>query len=1347
MKKKLFFILIFIIVVGVSLADIHDHRTALPLENRITKPYMNHTRNTPDYEFFTEPTSLIENYYDYFPGSYSSAPMHRVEGELNGNWFVYHAKASAASNRRVYTAFIDADGTIISNVAFSINDRWEGYPGVAITSGGRPILSYHANADADTDLEVVYGYDSVISGLLPGFNSQVATVIDNPVSIEVGGLTVSTNEFIWPSVQIGPSPIAGCQRVYIMARNCTNNGDGFSDNIFIVFKDFTEDDIESQLFANTGWETTTIPTLDGWNTSQTAWRRPFMSFKVHEDKLYYIGHHTAFTDADNSQAIYEPTTDVFICDDYGSGTWTHHSINSSFAIENPPHIDPTTGIPLGPENLYFNDAEEQLSIGIGKSTHFNVSIDNEGRIHMPTYYTVCNNDGSFYPWFHVVKDIIFDTITHEWFVNDVYPRKGDSPFNFTGNTASPHTDYTPWLWWDKDGDGLYDEVLDDGSYDNIDDGITPEDEDYWGQPVMYTIWPFMHWDEHAADGAMMFHLQTARITEANEQGMMAMIWQDSNRAALYITNPGEYPEYADYAEMCDIKIAVSQDNGNSWSNPISLNGVDVPEMANQIPEFPYPSTKIDFISENADSTKVGRLYLTYLDDDTYGSSIQNIGQATGGSMQYTAIDITFPTPNTSGNVENYITLTGQLISPYDNITLVGEVLLDGPSDFQTITDSLGYFTIEDIPAYHTFTLTANVPGYETYSTQFGPTNTDTDLGIIELYEITVPPGETTAILNENVVTISWLSPESTRENNQIISSNLSSSSQHCNIGADRALLGYNIYRFVVSDTHDESLWTLLNDEIITSLTYEDIDTTQLNDIYRYAVKAMYTGNRLSEPSLSNVVNIVNDNIVPPVNLNAYVTNQNVLLNWEAPAREILRTSSINALSTKKITNNDRFLEGYNIYRNEEFIASVTSNIYSFVDVSLDLATYEYYVTASYTLEESAPSNIVSVEVIEAEEILPPSNLTASVEHDEVTLSWFPPGIVLNRDLNAYKIYRNNCYIEQVPANIQTFTDTDLVNMEYTYHVTAIYDSAESESSNSVTAMVAVVDPDFTLFNDSFEEYDNFALEIPNWILVDGDMALTYGMDNITFDSSEQEMAFTVFNPSATTPALTGQETLPHTGDKYLASFAAIAEPNNDWIISETIQIGYNSFISFWAKSLSDIYGLERFNVLVSLGSSDTEDFQVISGNSYVEVPTEWTNYAYSLEQFSCQTIRVAIQCVSDDAFSLFIDDIVVASDQGVDNDDSEEVYITTLNSNYPNPFNPETTISYSLAKQSKVSLQVFNILGQKVKTLVNETNNAGSHTVVWNGKDESGNAVASGVYFYRLKSGTMSQTNKMILMK
>ena len=89
----------------------------------------------------------------------------------------------------------------------------------------------------------------------------------------------------------------------------------------------------------------------------------------------------------------------------------------------------------------------------------------------------------------------------------------------------------------------------------------------------------------------------------------------------------------------------------------------------------------------------------------------------------------------------------------------------------------------------------------------------------------------------------------------------------------------------------------------------------------------------------------------------------------------------------------------------------------------------------------------------------------------------------------------------------------------------------------------------------------------------------------------------------------------------------------------------------------------------------------------------------------------------------------------------------SLEQNYPNPFNPTTTIKYNLPKSTTVRIEVFNILGSKVATLVNEKHSAGIHSMVWNGKDDSGNSVGSGVYFYKISTPEFSQTKKMLLMK
>jgi methionine-rich copper-binding protein CopC len=86
--------------------------------------------------------------------------------------------------------------------------------------------------------------------------------------------------------------------------------------------------------------------------------------------------------------------------------------------------------------------------------------------------------------------------------------------------------------------------------------------------------------------------------------------------------------------------------------------------------------------------------------------------------------------------------------------------------------------------------------------------------------------------------------------------------------------------------------------------------------------------------------------------------------------------------------------------------------------------------------------------------------------------------------------------------------------------------------------------------------------------------------------------------------------------------------------------------------------------------------------------------------------------------------------------------------NYPNPFNPVTTISYDVPRTSHVKLEVYNVLGQSVTTLVNEPKAAGSYEVVWDGSSSGGHKVASGIYFYRFTAdNNVIDTRKMMLLK
>ncbi len=89
-----------------------------------------------------------------------------------------------------------------------------------------------------------------------------------------------------------------------------------------------------------------------------------------------------------------------------------------------------------------------------------------------------------------------------------------------------------------------------------------------------------------------------------------------------------------------------------------------------------------------------------------------------------------------------------------------------------------------------------------------------------------------------------------------------------------------------------------------------------------------------------------------------------------------------------------------------------------------------------------------------------------------------------------------------------------------------------------------------------------------------------------------------------------------------------------------------------------------------------------------------------------------------------------------------------LSQNFPNPFCPTTTIRYGLPKAERVTLKIYNLLGEEVVALVNaETQDAGYHVAIWDGRNKNGGVVASGVYVYRLQAGNWVMIKKMAVVK
>jgi flagellar hook assembly protein FlgD len=89
----------------------------------------------------------------------------------------------------------------------------------------------------------------------------------------------------------------------------------------------------------------------------------------------------------------------------------------------------------------------------------------------------------------------------------------------------------------------------------------------------------------------------------------------------------------------------------------------------------------------------------------------------------------------------------------------------------------------------------------------------------------------------------------------------------------------------------------------------------------------------------------------------------------------------------------------------------------------------------------------------------------------------------------------------------------------------------------------------------------------------------------------------------------------------------------------------------------------------------------------------------------------------------------------------------SISSNYPNPFNPSTTIEYSLKVDSKIEIKIFNNLGRLVRSLFNGQSTSGTHLLTWDGRDDNGKQLSSGLYYYQIISETFSSAKKMLLLK
>ncbi len=644
MKKLLLVVLTLSFLLSLAFAQEMqpaDNKKPLDSPQGIRMPQ---SREVPEYTFTKLPTAIITNYYDYMIGSYNGLPLRTIPQSAGGGYFMtYHGRRQPTATRRAFYTYIDEQGNIVNNNEITSVQNHEGYSTLAVDPvSGKPLYAWHCDAgDNDGDVYEVQGTsDAFIAGIAGLFN-DLQIILDSPYTMtSPSGVTTTNSEFIWPTAQIGPSPIAGKRRIYHAARNSETNTQGPSENLRLAYADFNADDIENGVPLV--WNSVTVPEMDDWNVDD-EWRRPFHAIAADDaGNVYYAGYHFAVA-ADGTTDINEPDADVFICPNYGQGTWTRISEYSHLPTYNPPATPGgTAGYWTNSDNGDIPYADNEIYWALANSSHVNAVVDSDGKVHVFGVWALSTFNGYYYPALQFMKEFVFDPATQDFTFREVYPQK--DPTDTVNQWFTPWDIEAPW--------GDVDEYGGDAT------------SGYF--PLMVTDWPFPHWDTTAHGDAMLFHYNNSKISESNDEDMMVAVWQNSDRARMY--NYYSDTDYAAYANTPEIWISVSPNNGELWSEPIILNNVDTPQMSGIKPMWVYPADKVLYVSTDAQNRKIGKIGIMFYNDFTWGSNAITPSyhpNADGGEVMFMELQITFP-PSTSNDEPVSPAVTNMLNQNYPN---------------------------------------------------------------------------------------------------------------------------------------------------------------------------------------------------------------------------------------------------------------------------------------------------------------------------------------------------------------------------------------------------------------------------------------------------------------------------------------------------------------------------------------------------------------------------------------------------------------------------------------------------------------------------------------------------------
>ncbi len=318
-----------------------------------------------------------------------------------------------------------------------------------------------------------------------------------------------------------------------------------------------------------------------------------------------------------------------------------------------------------------------------------------------------------------------------------------------------------------------------------------------------------------------------------------------------------------------------------------------------------------------------------------------------------------------------------------------------------------------------------------------------------------------------------------------------------------------------------------------------------------------------------------------------------------------------------------------------------------------------------------------------------------------------------KDVTGYKIYRsidaeNFDEIAEIDPAEEYTDESPEVNQTNYYYIKALYDGQESAPSNTVNIFVPDLSGTEIAYDDGSAE-DSIAPNSGEVIAVkfmpetqNQTYHLHYAKVFIQEMGNASQILIRVYNEMNGEPNMLFQ--FAYSTDILTEGWNFVPIPDN---YMEQAQFDGNFYIGIFALPGTPTYGVDTNN----------------TGSSYLMTNDGWSEYT---------TGNAMIRALGTYVNSTESNNIVQAKINAT---------------NYPNPFNPVTTIKYNVPTSGKVIVEIYNIAGQKVKTLVNENQKAGMNQVVWNGTDNAGRTVTSGIYLYKIKNGKYTSTKKMILMK